>query len=83
MVATPTFRRDAAGTCVMPYLFYPLKQGETLPVRAVAVKKDGTIEILYRNGDKDRICYRIGDKCLESLSVTTRQGGQRETLPIL
>ena len=82
-VATPTFRRDAAGTCVMPYLFYPLKQGETLPVRAVTVKKDGTIEILYRNGDKERIRYRIGDKCLESLSVTTRQGGKRETLPIL
>ena len=52
-------------------------------MRAVTVKKDGTIEILYRNGDKDRIRYRIGDKCLESLSVTTRQGGKRETLPIL
>ena len=67
----------------MPYLFYPTKAGESLPVKTVKVKKDGTIEIRYENGDKDVIRYAVGGNRLERLSLTTRQGGKRETLPIL
>lgn len=82
-VATPAFRCNASGTCVMPYLFYPLKAGERLPVRSVKVKKDGTIEVSFENGGRDVIRYSVGDKGLERLSLTTRQKGKRETLPIL
>ena len=82
-VATPVFQFSAGGQCVMPYLFYPLKAGESLPVQSVKVKKGGTIEIRFRNGDKDVIRYAVGDNSLKQLSLTTRQGGKRETLPIL
>ena len=82
-VATPVFKRSAAGTCVMPYLLYPLKPGESLPVRSVTVSRDGTVEISYKDGGKDVIRYNIGDKRLERLSLTTRRQGKRDTLPIL
>ena len=82
-VATPVFQFNAGGQCVMPYLFYPMKAGESLPVQSVKVKKGGTIEIRFRNGDKDVIRYAVGDNSLKQLSLTTRQGGKRETVPIL
>ena len=82
-VATPVFHYKANGQCVMPYLFYPMKAGESLPVKAVKLKQGGTIEILYVNGDKDVIRYAVGDNSLKQLSLTTKQGGKRETLPIL
>ncbi len=82
-VATPVFKRSAAGTCVMPYLLYPLKPGESLPVRSVKVSRDGTVEISYKDGGKDVIRYSVGDKRLERLSLTTRRQGKRDTLPIL
>ena len=67
----------------MPYLFYPMKAGESLPVKAVKVKQGGTIEILYVDGDKDVIRYAVGDNSLKQLSLTTKQDGKRKTLPIL
>ncbi|MBR1576108.1 MAG: alginate lyase family protein [Bacteroidales bacterium] len=82
-VATPVFRREGSGTCVMPYLFYPTRAGDTLPVRSVKIQKDGDIKVLYRDGSSDRIRYRIGNGCLEGLSLTTRQAGKRTTIPIL
>ena len=82
-VATPVFKSSAAGTCVMPYLLYPLKPGESLPVRSVKVSRDGTVEISYRDGGKDVIRYSVGDKRLERLSLTTRRQGKWDTLPIL
>ena len=82
-VATPVFKRSAAGPCVMPYLLYPLKPGESLPVRSVKVSRDGTVEISYKDGGKDVIRYSVGDKRLERLSLTTRRQGKRDTLPIL
>ena len=82
-MATPVFQFNAGGQCVMPYLFYPMKAGESLPVQSVKVKKGGTIEIRFRNGDKDVIRYAVGDNSLKQLSLTTRQGGKRESVPIL
>ena len=82
-VATPAFRCNASGMCVMPYLLYPLKAGESLPVRSVKVSRAGTVEISYRDGGKDVIRYSVGDKRLEQLSLSTRQQGKRESLPIL
>ena len=47
------------------------------------VKKGGTIEIRFQNGDKDVIRYAVEGNSLKQLSLTTRQGGKRETVPIL
>ena len=82
-VATPVFSCTASGRCVMPYLFYPTRSGENLPVKAVKVNRNGAVEVQYNNGDKDLIRFRVGEERLESLDVTTRQGRKREILKIL
>lgn len=82
-VATPTFNFSAIGQCVTPYLLYPMKQGESLPLQSVNVKEDNTIEVEYKNGDKDVIQFAADNKQLNQLKVTSIKNNVEETLVIL
>ena len=72
--ATTEVIRNAAGQVVEPYLLYPLREGETLPVKEVKALDNQTLEIVYNDGHSEKVTYSIKGNSLETLTITTEKG---------
>ena len=69
--ATPTFSYDEADQSVQAYILYPLKPGETNPVKSVRTKGN-TIELRFTDDSKDRITFSVEGKRLKTLSFKSK-----------
>lgn len=72
--ATAEITRRATGQLVEPYLLYPLREGETLPIREVKAVDNQTIELTYNDGKTEKIIYSVKGNCLENLSIDSEKG---------
>jgi hypothetical protein len=80
-VATPVFTVRGEGTLVAPWLLYPLKAGEALPVTAVDMQDAGqggeTFTLLFGDGRRDELHIPAVDAGVRvgALQWTSRRGG--------
>ena len=82
-VATAEFTRQANGQCVEPYLLYPLRKGETLPVTEVKPVDDNTFKVVFADGRIETMVYTIEENRLKTLVITELGNGQEEKIKIL
>lgn len=79
-IATPTFKRQASGQVVEPYLFYPMKAGESLPVSGIKASGNSKYEILFKDGRRDIVELSLENKRLKTLQYTIiSSGGETKT----
>lgn len=71
--ATAEFTRKARGKVVEPYLLYPLKESEDLPIRDINVIDNEHIEIVYKDGNVEKVSYSIEGNHLKTLQISTEK----------
>ncbi|MDD6472162.1 MAG: heparinase II/III family protein [Bacteroidales bacterium] len=70
-IATPVFTRKEAGQIVEPYLLYPLKEGEELPIKSIKAKGN-LFEIVYKNGEKESFSLELEGNKLKTLNYSSK-----------
>ena len=66
-IATPTFVRKAKGVHAEPYLLYPVRAGEELPVKQIKSLGGNSFEIIFKDGSKHAVQFTLGKQYLDSL----------------
>jgi hypothetical protein len=73
-VATPVFKREAAGQVVEPYLLWPVKAGEECPVSSVKSAGDGNYTVSFKDGSVMTVKLKVSGNSLGRLSYTIKGG---------
>lgn len=73
-VATPIYKRQAAGQWVEPYLLYPVKAGEEFPVESVKAKGAGRYIVTFKDGTRITVNLTPGAESLGTLSYSIKGG---------
>ena len=82
-IATPEFTRTCSGQLVEPYLFYPLRKGETLPVKEVKSSDINHYEIVYADGTSDKVTLTIEGNSLKTLDIVVTNEGEEKKITII
>lgn len=73
--ATTEITRKAQGRLVEPYLLFPIRADEVLPVSEVKTMGENQYDILYKDGTKDSVVFTLDEEnCLKTFTVITPQG---------
>ena len=73
-VATPVFKREAAGQVVEPYLLWPVKAGEECPVSSVKSAGEGNYTVSFKDGSVMSVKLKVSGNSLGKLSYTIKGG---------
>lgn len=67
-VATPVFSNKGQGRLIIPYILYPFREEEELPISGLSMNDEGKLVVKLRDGTEDVFSYKVEGSRLKSLT---------------